>query len=212
MNPVGSLAPIRSVLDFSSGDMVPHGDLIVQRLSGMADAYADSEAVATLLQGGEDPVIYRASAAAVPVHAGHLAYRTTVILPGEVGREYYMTKGHHHRRDSAELYLGMSGSGLMLMQARDGQFCVEELATNVTVYVPPGWAHRTVNTSSQELVFLVVYFGDAGHDYRSVLRGGFAARVFAGARGPEVVPRGATPVTARHGPVEERRDGRRPGP
>ncbi len=122
---------------------------------------------------------------------GHLAHLTTIILAGTVGDEYYMTRGHYHQKDSAEVYLGMSGTGLMLMQDRDGQFRIEALTNGVTVYVPPGWAHRTVNTGDQELVFLAVYFSDAGHDYRSIEEQGFAARVIAGANGPEVVGREA---------------------
>jgi glucose-6-phosphate isomerase len=181
--------PLRNVLNFSSGEMVPHRAVAVQGLRGMRGAYADQEAVAALLDSGEDPVIYRAFDGEVPPHqAGHLAYRTTVVLPGDIGGEYYMTKGHHHHKDSAELYLGMSGTGLMLMRPRDGDLCVEELGKDVTVYVPPGWAHRTVNTGSQELVFLAVYFSDAGHDYGSVQQSGFGARVLARASGPEVVP------------------------
>ena len=184
-----TVPPLRNVLNFSSGEMEPHREVVDQRLSGMGAAYADQEAVAALLGVGEDPVIYRAFDGEVPPHqAGHLAYRTTVVLPGDIGGEYYMTRGHHHDRDSAELYLGMSGTGLMLMRNRDGDLCVEELSKNVTVYVPPGWAHRTVNTGSQELVFLAVYFSDAGHDYGSVQQSGFGARVLVGGSGPEVVP------------------------
>ena len=184
-----TVPPLRNVLNFSSGEMEPHREVVDQRLSGMGAAYADQEAVAALLGAGEDPVIYRAFDGKVPPHqAGHLAYRTTVVLPGEIGGEYYMTRGHHHDRDSAELYLGMSGTGLMLMRNRDGDLCVEELSKNVTVYVPPGWAHRTVNTGSQEPMFLAVYFSDAGHDYGSVQQSGFGARVLVGGSGPEVVP------------------------
>ena len=123
-----------------------------------------------------------------PSRPGHLAHLTTIILPGVVGDEYYMTRGHYHLKDSAEVYLGMAGTGLMVMQARDGRFQVEELVKNKTVYVPPGWAHRTVNTGAQELIFLAVYFSDAGHDYRSIEEQGFAARVLARSNGPEVVP------------------------
>ena len=184
-----TVPPLRNVLNFSSGEMVPHGAVVLQRLSGMRGAYADQEAVGALLGAGQDPVIYRAFDGEVPPNqAGHLAYRTTVVLPGDIGGEYYMTRGHHHHKDSAELYLGMSGTGLMLMRPRDGDLCVEELGKDVTVYVPPGWAHRTVNTGSQDLVFLAVYFSDAGHDYGSVQQSGFGARVLAGASGPEVVP------------------------
>ena len=158
----------------------------------MADAYADQAAVAAVLASGDDPVIYTAYDAAVPHEAGHLLFRTTTINPGTVGSEFFMTKGHHHVRDSAELYLGMSGEGSMLMESRDGDFAEEKLMASAAVYVPPGWAHRTVNTGAAPLVFLAVYFGDAGHDYTSVERSGFPWRVYRGPAGPEFRPGGRT--------------------
>jgi glucose-6-phosphate isomerase len=57
----------------------------------------------------------------------------------------------------------------------------------MSVYVPPGWAHRTVNTGDDDLIFLAVYFGDAGHDYAAIEDSGFAVRVLATSDGAEVV-------------------------
>jgi glucose-6-phosphate isomerase, archaeal len=188
VNPAELTSPSASTLDFDTGDMVPFGRAVTRRLSEMGRAFANAEAVASLLGQGQDPVIYRSFGHGAPEQAGHLAHLTTIILPGVVGDEYYMTRGHYHLKDSAEVYLGMAGIGLMVMQARDGRLQVEELVKNKTVYVPPGWAHRTVNTGPQELIFLAVYFSDAGHDYRSIEEQGFAARVLARSNGPEVVP------------------------
>jgi glucose-6-phosphate isomerase, archaeal len=151
----------------------------------MADAYRDKAAVRSLLAGG-DPVIYTGFDANVPFEAGHLVFRTTIISPGTVGSEFFMTKGHHHNRDSAELYVGMSGEGIMIMESRDGEFAHERLTPSAAVYVPPGWAHRTVNTGSGPLSFLAVYYGDAGHDYESIEKSGFVMRVHRGEAGPEL--------------------------
>lgn len=151
----------------------------------MADAYQDKAAVRHLLADG-DPVIYTGFDANVPFEAGHLVFRTTIIRPGTVGSEFFMTKGHHHTRDSAELYLGMSGEGIMIMESRDGDFAHERLTPSAAVYVPPGWAHRTANTGTGPLSFLAVYFGDAGHDYESIERSGFSRRVLRGETGPEL--------------------------
>jgi glucose-6-phosphate isomerase, archaeal len=73
----------------------------------------------------------------------------------------------------------------MLMQSRTGEFARQDLESRACVYVPPGWAHRTVNTADTPLIFLAVYFGDAGHDYDSVASAGFGWRVLRGADGPE---------------------------
>jgi glucose-6-phosphate isomerase, archaeal len=151
----------------------------------MADAYQDKAAVSSLL-ADDDPVIYTGFDADVPFEAGHLVFRTTIISAGTVGSEFFMTKGHHHNRDSAELYVGMSGEGIMVMESRSGEFAHERLMPSTAVYVPPGWAHRTANTGSGPLSFLSVYFGDAGHDYESIERSGFSKRVHCGETGPEI--------------------------
>jgi glucose-6-phosphate isomerase, archaeal len=174
------------MLDFDSGSLVPAAAGFSRRLSDMIGAYADQEAARSLLAHADDPVIYTGYDASVPPEAGHLTFRTTIIMPGTIGSEYFMTKGHHHVRDSAEFYLGMSGAGLMLMQSRAGEFAQQKLEPRASVYVPPGWAHRTVNVGDEPLVFLAVYFGDAGHDYESVADVGFGWRVFRGADGPEL--------------------------
>ena len=190
MNP--GARPFRVALDFGTGSLTPFGGSLVRRLSDMAGSYEDQAAVDSLLACGENPVIYRAYDAGVPHQPGHLIFRTTIIDAGTVGSEFFMTKGHHHDRDSAELYLGMSGQGLMLMESRDGAFSCEELAPHAAVYVPPGWAHRTVNTGAEPLIFLAAYFADAGHDYAAIERSGFSRRVHRGAAGPELRPAAAT--------------------
>jgi glucose-6-phosphate isomerase, archaeal len=179
--------PFQVSLDFASGSLTPFSGSMVRKLSDMAGSYEDQEAVRRALGAGEDPVIYSAYDADVPDQSGELLFRTTVIAPGVIGSEYYMTRGHHHVKDSAELYLGMSGRGVMVMESRSGEFAHEELVPSAAVYVPPGWAHRTVNTGDVPLAFLAIYFGDAGHDYGSMEKG-FAHRLHRGASGAEFRP------------------------
>jgi glucose-6-phosphate isomerase, archaeal len=172
--------PFATDLDVG-GSMTPHNLVVERRLSHMVDAYADRAAAQEL--AAADPIVYRAYEAAVPHETDHLVYRTTIVHPGRVGDEFYMTKGHHHHRDSAEFYYGMAGTGVLLMQTRDGEVRHEELPVGRAVYVPPGWAHRTINTGDTDFVFLAVFFGDAGHDYASIEETGFAVRVKEGAMG-----------------------------
>lgn len=180
--------PFGVMLDFGSGALTPYTGSFDRRLSEMAGAYADQRAVRRLLAAGQDPVIYFGYDADVPHVADHLPFRTTIVNPGTVGSEFFMTKGHHHGRDTAEVYVGMSGTGLMIMETRDGRFATEPLVPSATVYVPPGWAHRTVNTGPEPLVFLATYPGDAGHDYESIERSGFSRRVHRAAAGAELRP------------------------
>ena len=107
-----------------------------------------------------------------------LTYAVTVIAPGTVAGEYHMTKGHFHKRaDAGEIYLGLAGNGIILMQDRLGSVTTIDIAEGQVVYVPPGAAHRTVNTGAGELAFLAIYSPQAGHDYESILKRGFTKRV-----------------------------------
>jgi glucose-6-phosphate isomerase, archaeal len=185
--------PFQVMLDFDTGSLTPYTESFERRLSDMAGAYEDQGAVAGLLSAGQDPVIYTGYDADVPHAPDHLPFRTTIIRPGVIGSEFFMTKGHHHRRDTAEVYVAMSGSGLMIMETRDGDFSWAELVPSAAVYVPPGWAHRTVNTANTPLVFLAAYPGDAGHDYESIERQGFSRRVHSRGGGYELRPAEAAP-------------------
>jgi glucose-6-phosphate isomerase len=53
------------------------------------------------------------------------------------------------------------------------------------VYVPPHWAHRSINTGPEPLVSFCVYPAEAGHNYGDIVTEGFPKRVFL--RGMEAV-------------------------
>jgi glucose-6-phosphate isomerase len=112
-----------------------------------------------------------------------------VIEPGTIGDEYYMTKGHFHQDLSApEIYLTLSGRGILLMQTRDGQLEVHDMQPGSITYIPGEWAHRTINTGDEPLVFFGVWPVSAGHDYESIEESGFLRRVIRGEAGPRLVP------------------------
>jgi glucose-6-phosphate isomerase len=179
--------PFSVALDFATGSLTPYSASLVRPLSDMASAFEDQAAVESILASGDDPVIYRSYYPDVPNEPDHLAFLTTTISAGTVGSEFFMTRGHHHYRDSAELYVGMSGEGIMVMESRRGDLSQQELAPSVVIYVPPGWAHRTVNTGNVPLTFLAAYYGDAGHDYGAMeSTGGFSIRVYRGDDGPQL--------------------------
>jgi glucose-6-phosphate isomerase len=109
---------------------------------------------------------------------GHISLAITDIKSGKVGDEYFMTKGHFHEDEEAgEVYFGLRGKGLLLLQKRDGETGEIELEPGTIACIPPGWAHRSVNTGKEDFVFLAAYPRDAGHDYASIDRGGFRKRV-----------------------------------
>ena len=105
-----------------------------------------------------------------PQVAGELIHGISVLHPGKIGNEYHMTKGHFHTvLDPAEIYYCLQGKGVMVMETPEGDWAVEDLAPGKVLYVPPRWAHRSVNVSSEEaLITFFAYPGNAGHDYGTI--------------------------------------------
>ncbi|MFQ6095026.1 MAG: glucose-6-phosphate isomerase family protein, partial [Candidatus Bathyarchaeia archaeon] len=153
----------------------PYRDKDERRLSDLSGSFRDKRVVEEILSKGEDPVIYEVYEVPQASVAGMLNVGGTVIYPGKIGDEYYLTKGHFHKKEStSEVYIGLEGEGIILVQDRKGQVVSLEIGPNVLVYIPPNTAHRSVNTGSGRLVFLAIYPSDAGHDYESIERTGFA--------------------------------------
>lgn len=179
--------PQFALMDMLSGDFSGAEQVAVRRLSDMAAWYQDQAAVQRLL--AEDPVIYRVYTPAQPREAIGLLAANTVIEPGRVGDEYFMTKGHFHTDShAAEIYLTLSGQGYLLLQNRSGRFEVQDMQPGALNFIPGAWAHRTLNTGDSPLVFFAVWPVGAGHDYDSIREHGFKKRVFASDRGLELVP------------------------
>jgi glucose-6-phosphate isomerase len=167
--------PFACEVDTHTGFLRPSQQVVRRMLREIGSIFANQEAVQHVLSTEGDRLVYEVYVAEVPERAGHLPYCTTVIYPGRVGDEYHMTKGHYHRkRDRAELYLGLSGEGYLLLQNEAGDVRLVEMKPGIVAYVPPGWAHRTANTGEAPFVFFAVYPGDAGHDYGTIEAIGFA--------------------------------------
>lgn len=175
--------PFTAAVD-ARGELQPATSTVQRRLSDMRGMYADTRAQEAALRH-EDPLVYEVYQYDVPAFAGELIPCTTVLHPGKVGDEFYMTKGHYHaQRDRAEIYYGLSGAGRLVL-AKDDEAQTVAMSPGTVAYVPPHWAHRTVNTGPVPFVFLAVYPGDAGHDYGTIEVDGFPQVVVD--RGGEVV-------------------------
>ncbi|MBB3111042.1 glucose-6-phosphate isomerase [Paenibacillus phyllosphaerae] len=144
-----------------------------RHLSNMKGMYADGKAQAAMLEGG-DPLLYEFYDLGVKESEGSLAFGTSIVYPGKVGDEYYMTKGHYHTiRDTAEVYYCIGGRGFMLMENEAGDWIGEPFTPGKAVYVPGGYAHRSINTGTEPLITFYVFRSDAGHDYGSIETKGF---------------------------------------
>ena len=177
--PSDLIDPFAILIDLENGTMPEHTNHIVRNASDMRGHYADSEALEDLIAGQNDPLHYEVFEKPVPEKVGQLMYCISRLLPGKVGDEFFMTKGHYHTvLDTAEIYLCLKGQGYMLMKTADGKWAAEQMSRGKMVYVPPYWAHRSVNTSKDEpLVSFCVYPGNAGHNYGDIEQEGFTRRI-----------------------------------
>jgi len=177
-----NLQPFTTLMDLELGSLVPHRQTLERRLSDMPGYYLDG--------AGEDgdPLVYRVHMIPVAETNAEIQCSTTVLEPGTVGDEYYMTKGHFHQiRDRSEIYIGLAGEGRLVMATEDGRHAVEPIHPGTVSYVPGGWAHRSVNVGGDRLVFFAAYVGDAGHDYGTIAERGLPVMVVAGPDGPDVI-------------------------
>ncbi len=166
--------PFVTQVDFDSGTLRPPHKRIQRRLSDMALMYADRAAAQRILAQEGDRLIYEYQFVELPSAEGQLPHGSTRILPGDIGGEYHMTKGHYHaRREQGEVYFGLSGRGMLLLQTEQGATSALEMSAGSAAYVPPYWAHRTVNIGAEDFVFFSVWEARAGHDYASIERDGF---------------------------------------
>jgi glucose-6-phosphate isomerase len=142
-------------------------------LSQMKGMYSDAAAAEKMLKNG-DPLIYKFYELGAPPDSGDLAFGTSIVYPGKVGNEYFMTKGHFHTIiNTAEVYYCLSGEGFMLMENLEGDVRFQPLEPGKAAYVPKRYAHRSVNSGHEPLVTFFVFRGDAGHDYGSIETKGY---------------------------------------
>ena len=142
-------------------------------LSQMKNMFHDTDAVAEILRT-EDPVIYEFYELGFPEETGHIAFGTSIVYPGTVGSEYYMTKGHFHTiLETAEVYYILDGDGYMVMENPEGDTMEVPLCKGEAVYVPKRYAHRSVNIGKKPLVMFFSFGAEAGHDYGSIETKGY---------------------------------------
>ena len=158
--------------DLESG-IAKRAETTKRYLSQMKDMYYDTDSAERILEES-DPLIYEFHELGCPERCGDLAFGTTILYPGCVGDEYYMTKGHFHTiLETAEVYYTLSGEGYMVMENPEGDALELPLRAGEAVYVPRRYAHRSVNTGDQPLVMFYTFGADAGHDYGTIETKGY---------------------------------------
>ena len=185
---VKHLMPFSRTVNLRDGTIIDPVAVTKRTLADLKGLFADTAAEDALL--AQNPLIYEVyEATENPAVVGQLRYSTTVIYPGKVGDEYFMTKGHYHALgDRTELYYGLLGEGYLLLQSPDGEVNVQHMTPGVAAYVPPYWGHRTINIGTENFAFLAVYPADAGYDYETIAERGFASIVVERDGQPQLIP------------------------
>ena len=125
-------------------------DTIKRYLGQMHGIFSDDESLENEIKKG-DRIVYEFHGLDVPNHPGDLAYGMSIVYPGKVGNEYYMTKGHFHSiLETGEVYYCLKGHGYMLLEDPEGDWSAHELTAGKAVYVPKRYAHRSINVSDRE--------------------------------------------------------------
>ena len=157
--------PFNSYIELEKMKLNPEGELIIRRLNDVVDIFQDKKAAKEIALK-ENPIIYKVYNVQIPEENGHLQHCISIIFSGRIGNEYYMTKGHFHKiKGTSEIYLTLRGRGKLVLQTPDQKSKVLEMKEGNISYIPPYWAHRTVNIGDEPLIFFGVYRGDAGHNY-----------------------------------------------
>ena len=153
------------------------GQSTKRMLSNMRGMYADEAAEENLIESG-DPLVYEFYELGAPEKESDLAFGSSITYPGKVGKEYFMTKGHFHTiLETAEVYYCIAGEGYMLLENPEGDWSAQKISAGEAVYVPPRYAHRSINTGKTPLVTIFSFRGDAGHDYGTIETKGYRKQI-----------------------------------
>ncbi|REK71354.1 cupin domain-containing protein [Paenibacillus paeoniae] len=164
--------PFTQLFDLKNG-LSDKGETTNRYLSNMKGMYADQGAYEEAI-AHDNPLVYEFYELKLPEHPGELLFGTSIVYPGKVGNEYYMTKGHFHSiLETGEVYYCLSGEGYLLLENPEGEWSAERFTPGAAVYVPPRYAHRSINTGNEPLVTFFVFRADAGHEYGLIEQQGF---------------------------------------
>lgn len=166
-------------VDVASGVLRGATGRYTKTLRDLAGIYADQAAFTAVCAADPDRVVYEVTDYRPSADAGDMILGVTRMVPGKVGREFFLTRGHIHANPNRpEMYYGESGRGVMLLESPDGEIRTIEITPRALCYVPPYWIHRSVNTGTEPLVMTFAYPADSGQDYAIIAEsGGMRCRI-----------------------------------
>jgi glucose-6-phosphate isomerase, archaeal len=173
MSAINHLPPFAAFLNFESLEIQPNTGGYVKHIRELDGIYADEEKFQQLLESRGGEIAYRVNELRFTDRGNDLITGISVLNPGRVGSEFFMTRGHlHQRADRSETYYCLSGHGILLMEDLEGKVEAAEMRPDNLVYVPPFWVHRSVNIGSRIFATLFSYPADAGQNFDIVRKAG----------------------------------------
>ncbi|WP_210651553.1 glucose-6-phosphate isomerase family protein [Nocardioides sp. SYSU D00065] len=164
--PGAPVPPVKLTADPVAGRLSGSNGRYEKHLADLNGIYRDAAAYDRLLAADDGAPVYWVEASETEDGPGGLITGISVLEPGRVGDEFFMTRGHlHARADRSEVYTCLAGQGVMLLETVDGRSEAIEMSVGDTVYVPGHWVHRSVNVGSTRFVTMFIYPADAGQDY-----------------------------------------------
>lgn len=158
--------PARMTVDIARGLLAGGSERYEKHLPDLVGVYRDDAAYAEAVARDDGEPVYWVESSTPETGRGALTIGLSVLRPGRVGDEFAMTRGHlHAQSEFAELYYGVAGSGVMLLESVEGESRALPITPGVVVHVPGGWIHRSVNVGDDTLITLFAYATEAGQDY-----------------------------------------------
>jgi len=155
------------------GRLLGSSERYEKKFSDLSGLYRDESAFQGQLRSRGEKIVYWVESSTPEESPGALTVGLSVLEPGQVGDEFAMTRGHLHANpEHAELYYGIAGSGVMLLDTVDGESRALPITPGVAVHVPGNWIHRSVNVGRDRLVTLFTYATLAGQNYDIIERAG----------------------------------------
>ena len=164
-----SLSPFLAFVNPDTLQIQPNTGGYKKYFRELGGIYADEVAFDRLAGTHGDAVAYRVDEARFSSYGSDLITGISVLEPGKVGQEFFMTRGHlHQRADRPETYYCLAGHGVLLLESLAGEVKAMEMRPGSLVYVPPFWVHRSVNVGETVFATLFSYPADAGQNFEIV--------------------------------------------
>lgn len=177
--------PVKLEIRAGDGELGGKNGRYEKLLADLDGLYRDAAAYQAAMAADTGAPVYWVESSNTEPTDGGLITGVSVLEPGRIGDEFAMTRGHiHAAHQHAELYVGLAGHGVMLLETIDGRSRAVEVHPGEAVYVPGHWVHRSVNVGPDRFVTLFCYGSAAGQDYGIIERaGGMQQLVVAGPDG-----------------------------